>query len=185
MRILTTTAVALATAVASSSVASADRADCSHKLERDYSRHYRQVAKRLGTRAPGRNIRKYGVRFRKITFDAVCSELRRSDRQLQRLLNSPPYSYSKAVPPSQPPAGVKSDFNESMGGSSNPMVNPSCESGGNPQVVDASGTYWGWYQFDYNTWIAHGGDPSAYGNAPLYVQHQVAARVRYDAWPNC
>ena len=48
-----------------------------------------------------------------------------------------------------------------------------------------SGQYWGWYQFDYGTWVAHGGAPSGYGNAPLYVQHQVAARVNYDAWPNC
>ena len=178
-------AVALTIATVEPTTAKADRSDCPRKLEREYSKHYRQVAKRLGSRAPGRNIRERGVRFRGVTFDAVCSELRRSDRQLRRLLESPPYSYSKAVRPSQPPAGVRTDFTESVGGSSNGMVNPYCESGGNPQVISANGLYWGWYQFDYSTWVAHGGAPSAYGNAPLYIQHQVAARVGYDAWPNC
>lgn len=165
--------------------AQADRSDCPKRLERSYSKKYRQVVKRHGTRAPGRNIRKHGVLFRGTVFNAVCSELRRSRWQLKRLLVSPPYSYSRAVPPPQPPAGVRTDQTESYGGSSNPMVNPACESGGNPQVVSANGLYWGWYQFDYATWVAHGGEPGEYGNAPLYRQHQVAARVQYDAWPNC
>ena len=65
------------------------------------------------------------------------------------------------------------------------MVDPSCESGGNSQVVDPSGTYWGKYQFDYGTWVAHGGDPGAYGSAPESVQDQIAGNVTYDAWPNC
>ena len=164
--------------------AEADRSDCPKKLEREYSKHYRQVVNRLGRRAPGRNIRKHGVLFRKVAFDAVCSELRRSDRQLKQLLISPAYSYSRAVPPARPPSGVKTDYTESVGGSSNPMVNPYCESSGNPQATGNPG-YWGWYQFDYGTWVAHGGAPSQYGNAPLYIQHQVAARVGYDAWPNC
>lgn len=185
MRTLTTAAVVLTTAVGFPATAEADRSDCPRKLERSYSKHYRQVAHRVNKRAPGRNIRTRGVLFRGIVFDAVCSELRRSDHQLQKLLVSPPYSYSRAVPPPQPPAGVKTDFTESVGGSSNAMVNPYCESQGNPQIVSPNGLYWGWYQFDYATWVAHGGDPGAYGNAPLYIQHQVAARVDYDAWPNC
>jgi Transglycosylase-like domain len=168
----------------------ADRSDCKRKLERAYSKHWRQVANRsdkglLRPDAQGRNIRRWGVRFKGVTFDAVCSELRRSLGQLKRLLKSPPYSYSRAGRPRQPPAGVMSDYTESVGGSSNAMVNPYCESRGNPQIVSPNGLYWGWYQFDYATWVAHGGAPSAYGNAPLYVQHQVAARVNYDAWPNC
>ena len=165
--------------------ASADKADCSRKTERSYSKHYRKVVKMHGTRAPGRNIRTNGVRFRGVTFDAVCSELRRSTWQLKRLLASPPYSHSQAVPPRQPPAGVQSDSTVANGGSSNPMVNPACESGGNPQVWSPSGQYWGKYQFDASTWAAHGGDPGTYGNAPEWVQDQIAARVQYDAWPNC
>lgn len=73
----------------------------------------------------------------------------------------------------------------SSGGSSNSMVNPNCESGGNPQVVSPNGTYWGKYQFDYQTWVAHGGSPGSYGSASEAIQDQVAARVTYDAWPNC
>jgi len=70
-------------------------------------------------------------------------------------------------------------------GSSNSMVNPYCESSGNSQAVSADGKYWGKYQFDYSTWVAFGGAPSAYGNASASYQDQIAARVNYDAWPNC
>jgi hypothetical protein len=71
------------------------------------------------------------------------------------------------------------------GGSSNSMVNPACESGGNSQVVSANGLYWGKYQFDRQTWIAHGGNAGSYGNASEAEQDRVASRVTYDAWPNC
>jgi transglycosylase-like protein len=184
-RLLVVTVASLAASMLVPDMASADMSDCPRKLERSYSKHYRQVAKRLGTRAPGRNIRKYGVLFKRVKFHAVCSEVRRSNKQLVKLLKSPPYSHSQAVPPRQPPAGVKSDRTVANGGSSNPMVNPACESGGNPQVVDPSGTYWGKYQFDYGTWVAHGGAPGAYGNAPEWVQDEIASHVTYDAWPNC
>lgn len=187
MRILTAAAVTVTTAMALPATAEADRSNCPRKLERAYSKHYRQVANRLGKRAPGRNIRKHGVLFRGVTFDAVCSELRRSDRQLRQLLVSPPYSYSKAVPPPQPPAGVKTDQTAaslSGGGSSNPMVNPNCESGGNPAINTGNG-YYGKYQFDLQTWAAHGGPPGLPSDHPEWVQDQVAARVQYDAWPNC
>lgn len=73
----------------------------------------------------------------------------------------------------------------SYGGSSNSMVNPYCESSGNSQAVSPDGKYWGKYQFDYSTWVAFGGAPGAYGNASAAYQDQVAARVTYDAWPNC
>jgi len=163
----------------------ADRADCGKKLERTYSSSYKKVAKTHGKRAPGRNIRKYGVLFKGTVFNATCGEIRRSRSQLKKLLTAPAYAHSEAVAPSQPPAGVKSDRTVANGGSSNPMVNPSCESGGNPQVVSPSGQYWGKYQFDYGTWVAHGGSPGAYGSAPEWEQDAVAARVTYDAWPNC
>ena len=71
------------------------------------------------------------------------------------------------------------------GGSSNSMVNPNCESSGNSQIVSSNGRYWGKYQFDYGTWVAHGGSPGSYGSASEGVQDQVASRVTYDAWPNC
>ena len=82
----------------------------------------------------------------------------------------------------QTPSAVASGYS---GGSSNSMVNPYCESSGNSQARSADGKYWGKYQFDYSTWVASGGAPGAYGNASASYQDQVAARVTYDAWPNC
>lgn len=81
--------------------------------------------------------------------------------------------------------GSASTPTTTSGGSSNSMVNPNCESGGNAQVVDPSGTYWGKYQFDRGTWVAHGGSPGSYGSASEGEQDRVASRVTYDAWPNC
>ena len=183
-RLLVVTVASLAASMLVPDLASADMANCPRKLERSYSKHYHQVAKRLGTRAPGRNIRKYGVLFKHVKFHATCGEIRRSKGQLLRLLKSPPYSHSQAVPPSQPPAGVKSDRTVANGGSSNPMVNPACESGGNPYINTGNG-YYGKYQFDIQTWQAHGGGPGLPSSYPEWVQDQVAARVKYDAWPNC
>lgn len=175
----------LATLALAPEARAADRSNCNKDLERSYSKHYRQVAQRLGKRAPGRNIRKYGIRFKGTTFDAMCSEIRRSNRQLEKLLVSPPFSHSRAVPPQQPPGGVMSDQTVANGGSSNPMVNPVCESGGNPQVVSPDGQYYGKYQFDYQTWVGHGGSPASYGSASEWEQDRIASRVTYDAWPNC
>ena len=59
-----------------------------------------------------------------------------------------------------------------------------CESGWVAQATNPAG-YWGLYQFDFGTWVAHGGDPAQYGNAPAGEQHRIASRIRYDAWPNC
>jgi len=63
-----------------------------------------------------------------------------------------------------------------------------CESGGNPQAVDASGTYRGLFQFDAGTWAAVGGhgDPAA---APAAEQYRRAAllyaRSGAAPWPVC
>lgn len=183
------TAVILAALVVPSATADASvwsqQVDCKPRLKQDYRKHYRQVRHRLGHRAPGRQILKHGVRFKGVTFVATCPELRRSRGQLKKLLRSPPYSHSVAVAPPQPPASVLTDQTVANGGSSNSMVDPNCESGGNPQALDPSGTYWGKYQFDAQTWAAYAPPGAAYGSAPEWVQDQAAANVPYDAWPNC
>jgi LysM repeat protein len=46
------------------------------------------------------------------------------------------------------------------------------ESGGNPQVMNASGHY-GLYQFSFSTWVAYGGNPADFGNASVAEQEQV------------
>lgn len=64
----------------------------------------------------------------------------------------------------------------------------SCESGGSPTIVDASGTYHGKYQFDVGTWASVGGSglPSA---APEAEQDYRAALLYSQAgsspWPVC
>jgi hypothetical protein len=63
-----------------------------------------------------------------------------------------------------------------------------CESGGDPSVVSADGTYRGKYQFDYGTWASVGGsgDPAA---APEAEQDYRAAllysRGGSSPWPIC
>lgn len=46
------------------------------------------------------------------------------------------------------------------------------ESGGNPQIWNATG-HWGLYQFSYGTWVAHGGPPADFGHAGVAEQNQV------------
>ena len=78
---------------------------------------------------------------------------------------------------------------ESVGVSSSTLeAIASCESGGDPTAVDASGTYRGKYQFDMGTWASMGGsgDPAA---APEAEQDYRAAML-YSAsgsspWPVC
>jgi hypothetical protein len=64
----------------------------------------------------------------------------------------------------------------------------SCESGGDPTVVDASGTYYGKYQFDFGTWASVGGSGSP-AAAPEAEQDYRAAllysRAGSSPWPVC
>src|SRR6185437_3806202 len=46
------------------------------------------------------------------------------------------------------------------------------ESGGNSQVMNASGHY-GLYQFSASTWAAYGGNPADFGHASVAEQNQV------------
>jgi LysM repeat protein len=50
------------------------------------------------------------------------------------------------------------------------------ESGGNPQVMNASGHY-GLYQFSEATWVAYGGNPADFGHATVAEQNQVFANA--------
>jgi LysM repeat protein len=48
------------------------------------------------------------------------------------------------------------------------------ESGGNPQVMNASGHY-GLFQFSFSTWVEFGGNPNDFGHASVAEQEQVFA----------
>jgi hypothetical protein len=50
------------------------------------------------------------------------------------------------------------------------------ESGGNPQIMNATGHY-GLYQFSAGTWAAYGGNPADFGHASVAEQNQVFANA--------
>lgn len=160
-------------------------------LRHNYKHLYYQAKRQLGPRAPGRQIVARGIRVGSKVRAATKADIARSIRQLRRLLAPPPHYPAQlavvASAPVQQPAQVlsRSYRPSGAGGSSNAYVNPNCESGGNPQARDPSGTYWGKYQFDRSTWVASGGSASSYGSASAQEQDRVAANVTYDAWPNC
>lgn len=186
LRVLVVTVVSMATAALVPEIASADMADCSKHLERSYSKHYHQVAHKHGTRAPGRNIRKHGVLFKRVVFNATCGEIRRSNWQLKRLLSSPRYGtlVRTAGPPPRPPAGVRT-----AGSTAGPVLESiaQCESGSNPATNTGNGFY-GKYQFTLSTWASVGGS----GN-PAYAseaEQDMRAAMLYSRegpgpWPVC
>ncbi len=63
-----------------------------------------------------------------------------------------------------------------------------CESGGDPTVVDASGTYYGLYQFDLGTWASVGGTGSPAEASPEEQSYRASllyARAGSSPWPVC
>ncbi len=63
-----------------------------------------------------------------------------------------------------------------------------CESGGNPQAVDASGTYYGKYQFSMETWAGVGGSGSPAAASEAEQDKRAAmlyARSGAGQWPVC
>jgi hypothetical protein len=63
-----------------------------------------------------------------------------------------------------------------------------CESGGDPTVVDASGTYYGKYQFDTSTWASVGGSGSPAEASEAEQDYRASllyARTGSSPWPVC
>lgn len=63
-----------------------------------------------------------------------------------------------------------------------------CESGGDPTAVDASGTYYGLYQFDMGTWASVGGSGSPAAASPEEQSYRASllyARAGSSPWPVC
>jgi soluble lytic murein transglycosylase-like protein len=64
----------------------------------------------------------------------------------------------------------------------------SCESGGDPTAVDASGTYYGLYQFDMGTWASVGGHGSPAAASPAEQSYRASllySRAGSSPWPVC
>ncbi len=63
-----------------------------------------------------------------------------------------------------------------------------CESGGDPTAVDASGTYFGKYQFDTATWASVGGSGSPAEASAAEQDHRASllySRAGSSPWPVC
>ncbi|MFL5871171.1 MAG: transglycosylase family protein [Solirubrobacterales bacterium] len=64
----------------------------------------------------------------------------------------------------------------------------SCESGGDPTAVDASGTYYGKYQFDTGTWASVGGSGSPAQASEAEQDYRASllySRAGSSPWPVC
>jgi hypothetical protein len=187
--VLAAATVCAAATICAPATAHADKADCAPSLERAYTSKYNTVRDRHGTRAPGRNIRKYGVVRRNQTIrPARCAELRKSLQQLRQLLVVPKYHplvVTAAAPPAQMPSGVETPT-VAPGGTLSAIAQ--CESGGNPSAVSPDGQYRGLLQFDYATWQSVGGtgDPAAASPAEQYKRGAILyARSGSAPWPVC
>ena len=85
-------------------------------------------------------------------------------------------SVSPAYASAQPAAAVASTYSGGTPGGSFGSCVVARESGGNSQVMNASGHY-GLYQFSESTWVAYGGSAGSFGNASVAQQNQVFANA--------
>ena len=161
--------------------AKSKRTSCNNaKLVNSYSANYHAVAKSHGTRAPGRNIRKWGMsKARK----SKCRHIAKSLRTL-RSMRFPGNRMLVATRPHVPPAQTRT-LRAGAGGHLASIR--ACESGGNYGTNTGNGFY-GAYQFDLQTWGTVGGSglPS---DAPPEEQdaraHALYAQRGSQPWPIC
>jgi hypothetical protein len=85
----------------------------------------------------------------------------------------PPAPVSVPAPAAGSPAVPAATYD---GGSGFQQCVISRESGGNSQVMNASGHY-GLYQFSAGTWATYGGNPADFGHASVAEQNQVFANA--------
>jgi len=155
---------------------------CHNKaLITSYSAHYYAVRETFGKRAPGRNIRKYGLTDQR---RSKCRHLRRSLRTLKSMrVSGGAARLLTTGKPYTPPAGTAT---VQAGGVLSRIA--ACESGGNPRAVSQGGTYRGKYQFDYQTWASVGGsgDPAAASEAEQDRRAAILySRRGAQPWPVC
>src|SRR6185295_12286409 len=99
-----------------------------------YGKRYKEVVRRHGKRAPGRNIVERGMTD---TKPSTCATINESAEQLKVLLTPPPAPSMRvlAARPSQPPSGV---LTRTVEGYAIPSYIVECESGGDPTAVNTS-----------------------------------------------
>lgn len=181
---ITLTASVIAVILTTAAPAQADTARTlceKDKLADSYSANYYSVAKLHGKRAPGRNIRKWGLSTER---KSRCKDLRASRDTLRRMRM--PASSARlltATTPYVPPAQTAT-LRAPAGGLA------ACIRGresGDGYSTNTGNGYSGAYQFDDSTWKAAGGSTAhAYQASPA---EQDAAFARWypghpSAWPN-
>lgn len=156
---------------------------------RVYTKLHYKAAKVSGKRAPGRNIRRQGVRTKQGVRPAREWEFRQAIKRLRPLASQPkqyPLIHRTGAPPTDGPNGAMSASVRS-GPSGILSSIRSCESGGNYSTNTGNG-FSGAYQFDDQTWHSVGGSGSAWQASPA-EQDQRAAMLYSQRggapWPVC
>lgn len=125
------------------------------------------VIKKHGSRAPGRNICRFGIRGGK---KATTSQKARYIRQLRLLLDPKPYMSTNAGRPYMPPAGTASPHYAPSGLASCIV---SHESGGDPGA--SNGSHTGIAQWTQEAWLRHGG--GRFASSPTGASYQEQLQV--------
>lgn len=161
--------------------AEAKRTSCNNaKLVNSYSANYHAVAKSHGKRAPGRNIRKWGLSK---GHKSKCRHLAKSLRTL-RSMRFPGSQMLTASKPYIPPAQTRT-LRAGAGGHLASIR--ACESGGNYSTNTGNGFY-GAYQFDMQTWQSVGGSGNPAAASPAEQDKRAAmlmAQRGSSPWPVC
>jgi hypothetical protein len=161
--------------------AEAKRTSCGNdRLLTVYSANYHAVARLHGTRAPGRNIRKWGLSTNRMS---KCRHIAKSLRILRRM-RFPGNTMLVASRPHVPPAGTRT-LRAGAGGVLASIR--SCESGGNYSTNTGNGFY-GAYQFTQSTWNSVGGSGNPAYASPAEQDKRAAmlyAREGPSPWPVC
>jgi hypothetical protein len=147
-------------------------------LKQKYTDLYYAVKKKQGKNAPGRNIRKYGVRTKHGVRKATPHELAKSIHVLRNLL----IPYLVARKPGIPPSGA---LTAKAGYPLSAIA--ACESGGNPSTNTGNGFY-GKYQFTLSTWQSVGGSGNPAQASEAEQDRRAAmlyAREGASPWPVC
>lgn len=145
-----------------------------------YSGLWHAVRHVHGTRAPGRNIRKWGIRMKAGTRAASAREVAGSIRRL-RALRLPRLA---PAPPPNPPSGVMTA--RAPAGGTLAAIR-ACESGGN-YSTDTGNGFHGAYQFTQQTWESVGGSGNPASASPAEQDRRAAmlyAREGSGPWPVC
>jgi LysM repeat protein len=112
---------------------------------------------------------------------AKPARIPRAPRRLERSAPAASSLPTAEVPPAAVPgSGAEPVADASYSGGTPGGAFGACvvarESGGNAQIMNASGHY-GLYQFSESTWVAYGGNPADFGHASVAEQNQVFANA--------